>query len=199
MKMKVVAYDPFLSAERALDIGVEKVELEELLRRADFITLHTPLTDKTRNIINANSLKLTKKSVRLINCARGGLVDEAALYEALSSGRIAGAALDVFVAEPATESPLFALPNVVCTPHLGASTSEAQENVALANRRANVRLPDTRCHLQCGELSLDQRRGSAEAQAVRGAWRTNLARLPASSPKPASSACRCPTKASSPR
>ena len=131
MKMKVVAYDPFLSAERALDIGVEKVELEELLRRADFITLHTPLTDKTRNIINADSLKLTKKSVRLINCARGGLIDEAALYEALSSGRLAGAALDVFVAEPATDSPLFALPNVVCTPHLGASTSEAQENVAL--------------------------------------------------------------------
>jgi len=131
MKMKVIAYDPFLSDERALDLGVEKVDLEELLRRADFITLHTPLTDKTRNIINADSLKLTKKSVRLINCARGGLVDEAPLYEALSSGRIAGAALDVFVTEPATESPLFALPNVVCTPHLGASTSEAQENVAL--------------------------------------------------------------------
>ena len=131
MKMKVIAYDPFLSDERALDLGVEKVELEELLRRADFITLHTPLTDKTRNIINANSLKLTKKTVRLINCARGGLVDEAALYDALSSGRIAGAALDVFVTEPATQSPLFALPNVVCTPHLGAATSEAQENVAL--------------------------------------------------------------------
>src|ERR1700728_2830185 len=131
MKMKVVAYDPFLSAERALDLGVEKVELDELLRRADFITLHTPLTDKTRNIINADSLKLTKKGLRLVNCARGGLVDEAALYEALSSGRIAGAALDVFVTEPATESPLFALPNVVCTPHLGASTTEAQENVAL--------------------------------------------------------------------
>ncbi|MGB7098061.1 MAG: phosphoglycerate dehydrogenase [Xanthobacteraceae bacterium] len=131
MKMKVIAYDPFLSDARALDLGVEKVELEELLRRADFITLHTPLTDKTRNIINADSLKLTKKNVRLINCARGGLVDEAALYEALSSGRIAGAALDVFVTEPATQSPLFALPNVVCTPHLGAATSEAQENVAL--------------------------------------------------------------------
>ncbi len=131
MKMKVIAYDPFLSDERAIDLGVEKVELEELLRRADFITLHTPLTDKTRNIINANSLKLTKKTVRLINCARGGLVDEAALYDALSSGRMAGAALDVFVTEPATQSPLFALPNVVCTPHLGAATSEAQENVAL--------------------------------------------------------------------
>ena len=131
LRMKVIAYDPFLSPERALAIGVEKVELTDLIRRADFITLHTPLTDKTRNIINADSLKLTKKGLRLINCARGGLVDETALYEALSSGRIAGAALDVFVTEPATESPLFGLPNVVCTPHLGASTSEAQENVAL--------------------------------------------------------------------
>jgi D-3-phosphoglycerate dehydrogenase / 2-oxoglutarate reductase len=131
MKMKVVAYDPFLSDERALDLGVEKVALEELLRRADFLTLHTPLTEKTKNIINAETLKLTRKSLRLINCARGGLVDEAALFEALSSGRIAGAALDVFTTEPATDNPLFALPNVVCTPHLGASTTEAQENVAL--------------------------------------------------------------------
>jgi D-3-phosphoglycerate dehydrogenase len=131
MKMKAIAYDPYLSAERARDLGVEKVELEELLRRADFITLHTPLTEKTRNIINAEALKLTKKDLRLINCARGGLVDEAALFEALSSRRIAGAALDVFATEPAADSPLFALPNVVCTPHLGASTTEAQENVAL--------------------------------------------------------------------
>ncbi len=131
MKMKVIAYDPYLSDERALNLGVEKVELDELMRRADFITLHTPLTDKTRNIINAESLALTKKSVRLINCARGGLIDEAALFEALKSGRVAGAALDVFVTEPATDSPLFGLHNVVCTPHLGASTTEAQENVAL--------------------------------------------------------------------
>jgi D-3-phosphoglycerate dehydrogenase / 2-oxoglutarate reductase len=131
MKMKVIAYDPYLSDDRALDLGVEKVGLEELLRRADFITLHTPLTEKTRNIINAETLKLTKKSLRLINCARGGLIDEGALFEVLSSGRIAGAALDVFVTEPTTESPLFGLPNVVCTPHLGASTTEAQENVAL--------------------------------------------------------------------
>jgi D-3-phosphoglycerate dehydrogenase / 2-oxoglutarate reductase len=131
MKMKVIAYDPFLSDDRAIDLGVEKVALEDLLRRADFITLHTPLTDKTRNIINADSLKLTKKGLRLVNCARGGLVDEAALYDALKSGHIAGAALDVFVTEPASESPLFALSNVVCTPHLGASTTEAQENVAL--------------------------------------------------------------------
>ena len=131
MKMKVIAYDPYLSDERALNLGVEKVELDELMRRADFVTLHTPLTDKTRNIINAESLALTKKSVRLINCARGGLIDEAALFEALKSGRVAGAALDVFATEPAAESPLFGLHNVVCTPHLGASTTEAQENVAL--------------------------------------------------------------------
>src|ERR1700728_4779262 len=131
MKMKVIAYDPYLSAERAVDLGVEKLSLEELLQRADFVTLHTPLTEKTRNIISADSLALTKKGVRLINCARGGLIDETALFVALKSGHVAGAALDVFVNEPATDSPLFALPNVVCTPHLGASTSEAQENVAL--------------------------------------------------------------------
>jgi D-3-phosphoglycerate dehydrogenase / 2-oxoglutarate reductase len=131
LKMKVIAYDPYLSAERALHLGVEKVELNELWRRADFITLHTPLTDKTRNIINAETLARTKKGVRLINCARGELVEESALCEALKSGHVAGAALDVFTEEPATQSQLFGLPNVVCTPHLGASTMEAQENVAL--------------------------------------------------------------------
>jgi D-3-phosphoglycerate dehydrogenase len=131
LRMKVIAYDPYLSAERALNLGVEKVELDELWRRADFITLHTPLTDKTRNMINAETLALTKKGVRLINCARGDLVDEAALAEALKSGHVAGAALDVFREEPATQNVLFGLPNVVCTPHLGASTMEAQENVAL--------------------------------------------------------------------
>jgi D-3-phosphoglycerate dehydrogenase / 2-oxoglutarate reductase len=131
LKMKVVAYDPFLSPDRATDLGVEKVELDELLRRADFITLHTPLTDKTRNIINADAIKKMKKGVRVVNCARGGLVDEATLHDALKRGHVAGAAFDVFVTEPATENPLFSVPNVVCTPHLGASTSEAQENVAL--------------------------------------------------------------------
>ena len=131
LKMKVIAYDPFLSADRANDLGVEKVELDDLFKRADFITLHTPLTDKTRNVVNADAIKAMKKGVRIINCARGGLVDEAALYEALKNGHVAGAAFDVFVTEPATENPLFGLPNVVCTPHLGASTSEAQENVAL--------------------------------------------------------------------
>ncbi len=131
LKMKVIAYDPYLSGERAMNLGVEKVELDELWRRADFITLHTPLTDKTRNIINAETLALTRKGLRLINCARGELVDENALCEALQSGHVAGAALDVFAVEPATQSCLFGLPNVVCTPHLGASTMEAQENVAL--------------------------------------------------------------------
>ena len=131
LKMKVIAYDPYLSAERAMRLGVEKVELDELWRRADIITLHTPLTDSTRSIVNAKTLGLMKKGVRLVNCARGELVDEAALCEALKSGHVAGAALDVFREEPATQSCLFSLPNVVCTPHLGASTMEAQENVAL--------------------------------------------------------------------
>ena len=131
LKMKVVAFDPFLSPERAMELGVEKVELDDLLRRADFITLHTPLTDRTRNIIDAAALAKTKKGVRVINCARGGLVDETALAAALKSGHVGGAAFDVFEVEPAKESPLFGLPNVICTPHLGASTGEAQENVAL--------------------------------------------------------------------
>ena len=131
LRMKVVAYDPFLSPERALDLGVEKVELGELFRRADFITLHTPLTDKTKNIVDAAAITTMKKGVRIINCARGGLVDEAALRQALDSGKVAGAAFDVFVEEPATQNPLFGHPNVVCTPHLGAATTEAQENVAL--------------------------------------------------------------------
>lgn len=131
LKMKVIAFDPFLTPERALDLGVEKVELDELLGRADFITIHTPLIDATRNILNAETLAKTKKGVRIVNCARGGLIDEAALKDALESGHVAGAALDVFESEPAKDNPLFGVPNVICTPHLGASTSEAQENVAL--------------------------------------------------------------------
>ena len=131
LKMKVIAYDPFLSPERALEIGVEKVELLELITRSDFITLHTPLTDKTRNIIGAAAISRMKKGVRIINCARGGLVNEDALYDALVSKHVAGAALDVFEVEPATDHKLFKLDNVIATPHLGASTGEAQENVAL--------------------------------------------------------------------
>ncbi|PIE14321.1 MAG: phosphoglycerate dehydrogenase [Rhodobacterales bacterium] len=131
LNMKVLAYDPFLSEERADKLGVEKVELDDLLARADFITLHVPLTDKTRGLMDADAIAKTKPGVRIINCARGGLVDEAALAEALKSGHVAGAAFDVFETEPATDSPLFGIPNVVCTPHLGASTTEAQENVAV--------------------------------------------------------------------
>src|SRR6266851_4093057 len=131
LRMKVIAFDPFLSPERAKDIGVEKVELDELFKRADFITLHTPLTEKTRNIIDASALAKMKKGVRIINCARGGLVDEQALVDALNSRQVAGAAFDVFVEEPATSNVLFGHPNVICTPHLGAATTEAQENVAL--------------------------------------------------------------------
>jgi len=131
LRMKVVAFDPFLTPERAVELGVEKVELDDLLKRADFITLHTPLTDSTRNILSKENLAKTKKGVRIINCARGGLIDEAALKEGLDSGHIAGAALDVFVTEPAKESPLFNTPNFISTPHLGASTTEAQVNVAI--------------------------------------------------------------------
>jgi len=131
LRMKVIAYDPFLSPERAVEIGVEKVELEDLLARADFITLHTPLTDKTRNILSEENLSKTKKGVRIINCARGGLVDEGALRKLIDEGHIAGAAFDVFTEEPAKINVLFGSDKVVATPHLGASTLEAQENVAL--------------------------------------------------------------------
>ena len=131
LRMRVIAYDPFLSLERAEQIGVEKVELDDLLARADVITLHTPMTAQTKNILSAENITRTKKGVRIINCARGGLVDEKALRAALDSGRVAGAAFDVFTEEPATANPLFGHPNVVATPHLGAATNEAQENVAL--------------------------------------------------------------------
>ncbi|HVT50688.1 MAG TPA: phosphoglycerate dehydrogenase, partial [Dongiaceae bacterium] len=131
LKMKVIAFDPFLSPERAVDLGVEKVEFDALLKRADFISLHTPLTDQTRGIINAEALAKCRPGVRLINCARGGLVVEEDLRAALDSGQVAGAALDVFSTEPATENILFNHPGVVCTPHLGASSTEAQFNVAV--------------------------------------------------------------------
>lgn len=132
LRMKVVAYDPFLTAERAMEIGVEKVTLDDLLARADFISLHTPLTDETRNILSAERLQQAKQGVRIVNCARGGLIDEAALKDLLESGHIAGAALDVFATEPPPKDhPLFGTPGFICTPHLGASTTEAQVNVAL--------------------------------------------------------------------
>ncbi len=131
LKMKVVAYDPFLTPDRADELGVEKVDLDDLFARADFISLHTPLTDQTRNIINKDTIAKMKDGVRIINCARGGLVVEADLKAALEKGKVAGAALDVFPKEPAKESVLFGMQNVIATPHLGASTTEAQEKVAV--------------------------------------------------------------------
>ncbi|MFQ5563694.1 MAG: phosphoglycerate dehydrogenase [Parvularculaceae bacterium] len=131
LKMRVIAYDPFLTAQRAVELGVEKVELDSLLRRADIISLHAPLTDQTRNILSRENIARTKKGVFIINCARGGLVDEDALKDALDDGRVAGAGVDVFASEPVTEHKLFGDPRVVATPHLGASTREAQENVAI--------------------------------------------------------------------
>ncbi|MES0862314.1 phosphoglycerate dehydrogenase [Ruegeria sp. SCPT10] len=166
LKMKVVAYDPYLGEEKAAQMGVEKVELDELLARADFITLHVPLTDQTRNILSRENLAKTKKGVRIINCARGGLVDEEALAEALQSGHVAGAAFDVFSEEPAKENALFNLPNVVCTPHLGAATTEAQENVALqvAEQISNYLLTGA------VENALNMPSVTAEEAKVMGPW-----------------------------
>jgi D-3-phosphoglycerate dehydrogenase len=139
LRMRVIAYDPYLAPERAQDLGVEKVELEQLLARADVISLHTPLNDSTRNILSAAALAKTRPGVRIINCARGGLLDEDALHRAIVDGHVAGAALDAFAEEPARNSPLFDLEQVVVTPHLGASTVEAQEKVAvqIAEQMAN--------------------------------------------------------------
>lgn len=166
LKMKVLAYDPFLTEERAAQLGVTKVTLEELLPRADFITLHVPLTDKTRNILSRDNIAKLKPGARVVNCARGGLVDEAALAEALKDGRVAGAGFDVFAVEPATESPLFGLPNVVVTPHLGAATKEAQENVAL---QVAEQMSD---YLLTGAVqnALNMPSVTAEEAAVMGPW-----------------------------
>jgi D-3-phosphoglycerate dehydrogenase len=166
LKMKVMAYDPFLSEERARQMGVTKVELDELLAKADFITLHVPYTEKTANILSAENLAKTKKGVRIINCARGGLVDEAALAELIKSGHVAGAAFDVFAEEPATENPLFGLDNVVVTPHLGAATTEAQENVAL---QVAEQMAD---YLLTGAVSnaLNMPSVTAQEAAVMGPW-----------------------------
>jgi D-3-phosphoglycerate dehydrogenase len=166
LKMKVIAFDPFLSTEKANKMGVEKVELDELVKRADFITLHVPKTEQTANMINAEKIAMMKPGVRIINCARGGLVDEVALAEALKSGHVAGAAFDVFSVEPAVDNPLFNLPNVVCTPHLGAATTEAQENVALhvADQMANYLLTGA------VENALNMPSVTAEEAKVMGPW-----------------------------
>lgn len=131
LKMRVVGFDPFLTEDRARELGIEKVELDELFARADFITIHTPMTEKTKGIINKDAFAKMKNGVRILNVARGGLIVEEDLKAAIESGKVAGAALDVFMVEPATESIFFGMPNVICTPHLGASTSEAQVNVAV--------------------------------------------------------------------
>ena len=166
LKMKVIAFDPFLSAEKADKMGVEKVELDVLLKRSDFITLHVPKTDQTAGMINADAIAKMKKGVRIINCARGGLVDENALADALKSGHVAGAAFDVFAEEPAKENVLFNLPNVVCTPHLGAATTEAQENVALqvAEQMSNYLLDGA------VENALNMPSMTAEEAKVMGPW-----------------------------
>ena len=130
LHMKVLGYDPFLGEERAKRLQIEKVEIEELISWSDFISFHVPLTDKTRHILNRQSIAKAKRGVRIINCARGGVVDEAALLEGLQSGQVGGAALDVFESEPPEDNPLLSMPEVIVTPHLGASTTEAQEKVA---------------------------------------------------------------------
>ncbi len=130
--MNVIGYDPYLSEENAKEMGIEKVELPALFKHSDFITVHTPITADTKNLICNRTIKEMKDGVRIINCARGGIVDEADLYDALKGGKVAGAALDVFEKEPPGDNPLLTLDNVICTPHLGAATEEAQENVAVA-------------------------------------------------------------------
>jgi D-3-phosphoglycerate dehydrogenase len=132
LQMRVLGYDPFMSRERAAELGIESVAtVEEMLPEVDYLTVHTPLTDETRNLISTPQIAKMRKGARLINCARGGIYDEAALVEGLKSGHLGGVALDVFTTEPCTDSPLFKMPNVVCTPHLGASTEEAQAQVAV--------------------------------------------------------------------
>ena len=145
LRMRVIAFDPYLAPERAASLGVTLATMDELLREADVITLHVPLTDETRGIIDTDALAKTRPGVRIVNCARGGLVVERDLKSAIESGHVAGAALDVFEEEPARENALFTLDEVIATPHLGASTVEAQENVALqiAQQMAQYLLTDT--------------------------------------------------------
>src|SRR5512140_3309310 len=130
--MNVIGYAPYISEENAKEMGIEKVDLPALFIRSDFITFHTPITAETRNIVNKKTIATMKDGVRIINCARGGIVNETDLFDALKSGKVAGAALDVFEKEPPVDNPLLTLDNVICTPHLGAATEEAQENVAVA-------------------------------------------------------------------
>ena len=169
--MKVVAYDPFLTPERAVELGVEKVELDDLLARADFITLHTPLTDQTRGILSREALAKTKPGVRIVNCARGGLIDEAALKDALDSGHVAGAALDVFENEPATASPLFGTPELHLDPASRRLDQRSAGQCRDPGRRADGRLPAARRGHQRDQHAVADRRGSAAAEALHGAGR----------------------------
>ena len=189
LRMKVVAFDPFLSPERATDLGVEKVELDALFRRADFITLHTPLTDKTRRIISSDAIRMMRDGVRIINCARGGLIDENALFEALQTGKVAGAAIDVYEVEPATDNILFTSGNVICTPHLGASTREAQENVAIqiAEQISDFLLDGAITNaLNFPAISAEER---PRLQLLSSSLPSSLAPSPARLSRPASSPC----------
>jgi D-3-phosphoglycerate dehydrogenase len=198
LKMRVIGYDPFLSAERAVDLGIERVGLDELLARADFITLHTPMTDATRGMLDATALKKLKPGARLINCARGGLIVEADLAAALDRGQVAGAAIDVFVDEPATENPLFGRDNVVATPHLGAATAEAQENVAvqIAEQMADFLL--TGAVSNAVNMPVAERRGCGAPEALYEARRATRELRRSADRKPGSSRWRSNTRARSP-
>jgi D-3-phosphoglycerate dehydrogenase len=132
LEMKALGFDPFVSAEKTREFGIEPcASVHDMLPRVDYLTVHTTLTPETKNLIGAKEVQMLKRGARLINCARGGIYDEAALADGLKSGQIAGVALDVYSEEPCTNSPLFGLPGAICTPHLGASTHEAQDNVAV--------------------------------------------------------------------
>jgi len=182
-RARILAFDPFLTAERARELDVEQVDLESLLRQADVITVHSPLTKETRGLIGREQLAMMKKGARVVNCARGGIIDEEALREALESGHLAGAALDVFAEEPPRGSPLPALDRVVATPHLGASTEEAQVNVVIdvaeqvrdvlegRPARAAVNIPSLPAEVMAvvePYLYLAERMGSFMAQIVQG-------------------------------
>ncbi len=186
LKMKVVAYDPFLSPERAIELGVDKVELDELLARADFITLHTPLTDQTRGILSCDALAKTKPGVRIVNCARGGLIDEVALKEALDSGHVAGAALDVFAAGAGKRKS----PVRNARPHLHAAPRRIDHRSAGQRRDpgrgADERLPAAWRHHERRQRALTLRRGSAAAQALHGDLPRSLGGSLARSPGPRS-------------
>src|SRR3546814_20154028 len=176
--MKVIAYDPYVQAGRAAQMGVRLVDLDTLLAEADFMSVHLPKTPETVGLMGAEQLAKAKSSLVLVNAARGGIVDEAALYDALKTGRIAAAGLDVFAKEPCTDSPLFELENVVATPHLGASTDEAQEKAGIAVAKS-VRLalsgelvPDA-VNVQ-GGVSAEDENGRASCRERGGSVRVDL-------------------------